>query len=94
MLPQVLDLFHDRPAVCKKVLALDDLDGRGGKSGVQHTKPSTDEEYEGAADFVVNAQANSSDSDIYTYLSELATRAASRALRESQPRGEAAAGGN
>ncbi len=84
VLPQLLELFHDRPAVCRKVLALEHLEARGSRSGVQLTKPSSDEEYEGAAEFVVNAQAHASDKDIYEYLTRLASRAASRAMRESK----------
>lgn len=88
ILPQLLELFHDRPAVCKKILATESLETKGSKSGVRLTKPSSEEEDEGAAEFIVNAQADASDSQIYEYLTKLASRAAGRALRGLESDGD------
>ena len=94
ILPQLLDLFHDRPVVCKKILVMESLETKGSKSGVRLTKPSSEEEDEGAAEFIVNAQADASDSQIYEYLTKLAKRAASRALRVLQSDADATAAPN
>ena len=88
ILPQLLDLFHDRP------LVMESLETKGSKSGVRLTKPSSEEEDEGAAEFIVNAQADASDSQIYEYLTKLAKRAASRALRVLQSDADATAAPN
>jgi len=94
ILPQLLELFHDRPAVCKKILAVDSLEKKGSKCGVRLTMPSSEEEDEGAAEFIVNAQADASDSQIYEYLSSLASRAAIRAMPALKSDGDATAATN
>lgn len=65
ILPQLVEYFHARPAVCMKLLEFQTL---GPGSGLAVTKPTPEESDEGASDFIINSEHERSDTEIYAFL--------------------------
>lgn len=64
ILPQVLELFQARPAVCIALLSLNEIPN----SGLKVIQPTDSEADEGAATFILNVAATTTDDDIFSYL--------------------------
>lgn len=65
VLPQLVEYFQARPAVCMKLLEFDTL---GSDSGLGVVQPTPEESDEGAADFILNAEHDKSDNEILGFL--------------------------
>lgn len=69
ILPQLLEFFHSRPAICMAILEVENL---GDNSGMETVEP-TDREFDlGASAYVVNSEAAKTDESIFSYLEKFA----------------------
>lgn len=65
VLPQLVEYFHARPAVCRNILEYDTL---GAASGLGVVEPTPQESDEGASEFIINSEQERTDADIYGFL--------------------------
>lgn len=69
VLPQLVEYFHARPAVCKNLLEFEKF---GSDSGLGVVAPTSSEEDEGAMEFILNAEQEQDDGGIYSFLERFA----------------------
>lgn len=82
ILPQLVEYFHARPAVCMKLLEFATL---GGSSGLGVVSPTPEEADEGASDFIVNAEQERSEDEIYAFLEKFGALGAAGLSADTAP---------